>query len=161
MEKKNNLPWYSHPAKLLGKGRLVQSNKYPSLECKLWQAGPLHNPPFPILSIMRWSLILSAFIAVQSAFSFVCVALAIPPSSDRLEKRAPKGPKGAKISSAEYRKNSKEHPIAYHVEGLGPKGKLTENTKVRQENLDEGKRYDYGNNMLNTHGKKLHAGTFL
>jgi len=61
------------------------------------------NPPFPILSqaIMRWSLVLSALIAIQSALSFVCVALAIPPQSDELERRT----RGQKIKPQKVRNN--------------------------------------------------------
>jgi len=155
-----NLPWYSHPAELLCRSRLVQSNKYPSSECKICQAGPLHNPLFLILLIMRWSLILSVFVAVQSALSFLCAALVIPPSLDGLEKRASHDP--AKISSKAYREHSKSHPNAYHVQGLGPTGKLTAETKVTKTTLKKGERHHYGHELLTSaDGKKLHAGTLL
>ncbi|KAF8959444.1 hypothetical protein BDZ97DRAFT_1838136 [Flammula alnicola] len=65
---------------------------------------------------MRWSLILSTFIVVQSALSFGCVALAIPPSSDELERRARTG---ARVSSKTYRKNSENHAYAYKFDQTG------------------------------------------
>jgi hypothetical protein len=116
---------------------------------------------------MRWSLILSAFFAVQSALSFVCFALAIPPSPDRLERRAPQA--GPRIAHEKYRENAKSHPFAYHVTGLDPNGKIISPdprktppnqpvtpTKVTQEKLGKGKKYEYGHKRL-TEGVKLHA----
>lgn len=109
---------------------------------------------------MRWSLILSVFIAVQSELSFLCAALAVPPSLDRLEKRASRDP--AKISSKAYREHSKSHADAYHVQGLGPTGKLTAETKVTKTALQKGERHHYGHELLTSaDGKKLHAGGFL
>ena len=111
---------------------------------------------------MRWSLILSAFIAVQSALSFVCVALAIPPQSEGLERRAKRPPTGPKLPSKVYRKNSEGHFDAYHVHGLSSTGKITEETKVEKERLTKGKERQYGQALLTSPGgKKLHAGTLL
>ena len=112
--------------------------------------------PFPIFSIMRWSLVLSAFIAVQSALSFVCVALPVPPLSDGLERRASDV---LKLSSKEYRKNAAKHSYAYHVEGLGPNNKLTNKATVKREKLEKAERPVQGKKLLNTKG--LQAGTLL
>ena len=106
---------------------------------------------------MRWSLILSAFIAVQSVLSFLCVALAIPPSSDGLERREPVGPK---LSSAEYRENAKSHPYAYHFKNLSPTGKMTPIATAKKEKLEKGKEKAHGEKLLKE-GKKIHAGAFL
>jgi hypothetical protein len=110
---------------------------------------------------MRWSLLLSALIAVQSATSFVCVALSIPPQSDVLERRSPAG--GLKLSSKKYRENSKTHPDAYHVEGLGPNGKITAATTVRKEKLSKDARSDHAKNLLDSKDPKIpiHAGMLL
>ena len=122
---------------------------------------------------MRWSLILYSLIAVQSALSFVCVALAIPSQWDELERREPKrrrqsGPRPEdewKLSSKEYRENAKEHPHAYHVKDLGPKGKMTEKTTVSKTKLQtSSERSDHAKKMLNDHHKKhspIHAGMLL
>jgi hypothetical protein len=109
---------------------------------------------------MRWSLVLSAFIAVQSALSFVCVALVIPLQSDELERREPARRKSStaqfKLPSPQYRKIATEHPFAYHVQGLTSAGKLTDKATVRKEKLEKGKERDYGAPKLkNTPG--LHA----
>ena len=132
---------------------LVQSNKNPSSECKFWQAGPSHNPPFPILSIMRWSLILSAFIAVQSALSFVCVALVIPLQSDELERRAGsrRNVDTLRMPSKKIRENSKGHPHAYLVNGLAG-GKMTPGATVTQTKLNtKKKRLNHAIDKLPTH----------
>jgi hypothetical protein len=120
---------------------------------------------------MRWSLVLSALIAFQSALSFVCVALPISTQSDELERRAPaRRPKRApahgpdlRISSEKYRENSKDHPYAYHVDNLGPKGKLRGNTKVRKDELTEAERRKHADEVLATHTKRrpIHAGMLL
>lgn len=97
---------------------------------------------------MRWSLILSGLIAVQSALSFVCVALAIPPQSDELERRADP----LRLSAKKYRENSKWHDQAYHVEGLGPKGKLRKGATVTQTDLKTKKeKYEHSSKLLPTH----------
>ena len=154
---------------------LMQSNKNPSSECKFWQAGPSHNPQFPIFSIMRWSLVLYSLIALQSALSFVCLALAIPPQWDELERRAPvkpprprkSGPRPGdewKLPSDEYRKNAKEHPYAYKVEHLGDKGKLTKEATVKGKLLSGAARSEHGEKMLKEHNKihnPIHAGMLL
>jgi hypothetical protein len=81
---------------------------------------------------MRWSLILPAFVLVQSALSFVCVALAIPPSLNNLEARARTS---AKISSAAYRKNSQGHHYSYTIDGSG---RATRKRLTKNERLDHG-----------------------
>jgi len=91
---------------------------------------------------MRWSLILSAFIAVQSVLSFVCVALAIPPSSDGLERRARrvrKAPDSPKESSKIYRENSKLHHYAYDFDKA---------TGVTREKLKKEDRLTKGESQL-------------
>ena len=111
---------------------------------------------------MRWSLILSVFVAVQSVLSFLCAALPVSPSLDGLEKRARASGDPAKIPSKAYRESSKLHPDAYHVQGLGPTGQLTAETKVTKKTLKEGERHRYGHELLTSaDGNKLHAGTFL
>ena len=104
---------------------------------------------------MRWSLILSAFIAVQSALSFVCVALVIPlVESDELERRADP----LRLSSKQYRENSKAHPYGYHVTGLTAGGKMTPATTVTETKLKTKKqRLNHGN----THLKGNQAGMLL
>ncbi|KAF8881673.1 hypothetical protein CPB84DRAFT_1817231 [Gymnopilus junonius] len=66
---------------------------------------------------MRWSLILSTLVLVQSALSFLCVALAIPPSWLALDRRTIGA--GPKASSKTYRKNSQKHAHAYKFDGEG------------------------------------------
>jgi len=108
---------------------------------------------------MRWSLILSSFIAVQSALSFICVALAIPPSSDGLERRrAPKDP--VKEPSKKYRNNAKNHQNAYHFANLDPNGKIRADTTVTKTKLKEEDRLAYGEGRLKAKGS-IHAGTLL
>lgn len=68
---------------------------------------------------MRWSLILSTFIAAQSALSFAAVIPSsdqLQPSSDQLQRR---GPAGAKVSSKTYRKNAEDHAYAYKFDKAG------------------------------------------
>jgi hypothetical protein len=81
---------------------------------------------------MRWSLILSTFFVVQSVLSFVCVALAIPPSLDELERRA-QGLSWSKVSSKAYRTNSKSHHYAYtfHQTGDVTRSKLKHPARLR------------------------------
>ena len=112
---------------------------------------------------MRWSLILSAFIAVQSALSFVSVALAIPSSSDGLLERRARRRAGPNLRSTngEHRENAKEHPYAYHFVGLGPNGKITPEAKVRKTKLQSGKEREYGEKLINSQKGKVHAGTSL
>jgi hypothetical protein len=128
-----------------------------------WSFTTTHYFPF-LYIIMRWSLILSAFIAVQSTLSFVCVALPISTQSesDELERREPAGSK-LKLSSDKYRANARDHPLAYHVTGL--QGKLTNGVTVKQEKL-RGKqaKNDHADKVLATHGKgtkAIHAGMLL
>lgn len=118
-----------------------------------------HNPLFPFFSIliMRWSLILSALIAVQSTISSVCVALPIPPQSEELERRSPAG---VKLSSKQYRENSVKHPDAYHFTGLGPNGKLTSHATVTKEKLPSGTNYQHAQTLKNS-PKENHAGMLL
>ena len=115
---------------------------------------------------MRWSLILSAFIAVQSALSFVCVALAIPPQLGELERRAlrPRRSKPGdewKLSSKDYRKNAEAHPYGYLVNDIGPRGKLTTATSVRKVALksEEAKAAHVKNLFEQNH--PIHAGMLL
>jgi hypothetical protein len=86
---------------------------------------------------MRWSLILSSFVVVQSAFGLGCLALVIPPSSEQLERRTPVG--GAKISSKAYRKNSQEHAYAYKFDQTG---------SVTREKLKPADRLAHGQKAL-------------
>lgn len=98
---------------------------------------------------MRWSLILSALIAVQSAISL--------PLSDELERRSPAG---VKISSKQYRENAVKHPDAYHVSGLGPNGKITAETTVTKERIKKGTGYEHARQLKNE-PKKNQAGMLL
>ena len=141
--------------------RMVQFNKNPSSECKLWQAGPSHNPSLLILSItMRWSLVLSTFIAVHFSLSFFCVALPILPQSDELERRAPPSESNSlKISSEKYRENSRTHEFAYHVKDLAADGKLTSKATVTKEELKEKERPVHADKLLGSKDVKYQAGT--
>ena len=56
---------------------------------------------------MRWSLILSTFIAAQFALSFAAVIS----SSDQFQRRAPAD--GAKVPSRVQRGNARKHPYKY------------------------------------------------
>ena len=89
---------------------------------------------------MRWSLILSTFIAAQFALSFAAVI----PSSDQFQRRAPAG--GAKVSSKEYRESSTSHPDAYNFEPGG----------VTRESLEESERLPHNQKLLTT--PKMDAG---
>jgi hypothetical protein len=115
---------------------------------------------------MRWSLILSALIAVQSTLSFVCVALPISTQSDELERREPAGPAGRllvnlKSTSKIIRENAKGHPHGYHFTGFGAKGKPTDGAKVEQKKLHgEDARHDHANKLL-AKGRRIHAGMLL
>jgi len=113
---------------------------------------------------MRWSLVLSALIAVQSTLSFVCVALPISTQSDELERRAParrtrRAPSsGLKLASKKYRTNSKDHPIAYHVTGLAARGKLADGAKVERKVLrGKGEKHGHANKLLASKAGPIHA----
>ena len=100
---------------------------------------------------MRWSLILSAFIAVQSALSFVCVALAVPPSSDGLERRArPRAKPDVRSNNDQHRKNARNHPNAYHFEGLGPNNQITEEARVTKKPLKKEERREHADKLINS-----------
>ncbi|EDR06292.1 small secreted protein [Laccaria bicolor S238N-H82] len=75
---------------------------------------------------MRWSLILSTFVAAQFALSFATVI----PSSDQLQRRAPAD--GAKVSSKTYRKISQLHPYAYKFDKAGgvTRHRLTQSARI-------------------------------
>jgi len=106
---------------------------------------------------MRWSLILSALIAVQSTLSFVSVALPISTQLDELELER-REPVNLKSTSKITRANAKDHPHAYHVTGLGPKGKRTDGAKVRQKKLrSKVARHGHANRLLATKGRRIHA----
>jgi len=108
---------------------------------------------------MRWSLILS-FIAFQSAFSVVCVALALPPSSDGLERRS-RTSSGSKESSKQYRANAKLHHDAYDFTNLGPTGKITATGTVTKKRLDKGARVAHTEDMLKNSKIPLQAGKYV
>ena len=97
---------------------------------------------------MRWSLILSACIAVQTALSFVCVALPVPLLSDGLEKRTPAG---VKASSKRYRENSKVHDYSYTFD--------SDTGSVTKEKLKEEDRKAHGELALKI--PHTDAGTLL
>lgn len=67
---------------------------------------------------MRWSLILTTFIAAESGLSFFCLALAIP---QELERRTPAPAKAAsaKVPSKVYRKNATGARNKYMNSNLG------------------------------------------
>lgn len=91
-------------------------------------------------SPMRWSLILSTFIVVESALSFVCLALAIPQPLEELERRTPAPAKAdpAKLKSKEYRKNAAGAPYRY----------TKSNSGITREKLKKEDRLAYGKNRL-------------
>ncbi|KAF8814337.1 hypothetical protein BYT27DRAFT_7179596 [Phlegmacium glaucopus] len=62
---------------------------------------------------MRWSLILSTFITVLSALSFVCVALVVPSSWVELERRDSIIRKIYSASSTDCQANAEQHPYSY------------------------------------------------
>jgi hypothetical protein len=111
---------------------------------------------------MRWSLILSTFIAAQSAVSFAAVL----PSSDQLQRRAV----GAKVSSKTYRKASEESKYAYKFDQTGgvtreklkPADRLPNNKKtlmIPKTDADHVFEHQMLNNHLKTQNlefEKLH-----
>ncbi|EDR06152.1 uncharacterized protein LACBIDRAFT_328926 [Laccaria bicolor S238N-H82] len=82
---------------------------------------------------MRWSLILSTFIAAQFALSFAAVI----PSSDQLQRRARLS--SARVSSKAYRKNSENAHYAYKFDLAG---------SVTREKLKPSERHPHNQEML-------------
>jgi len=107
---------------------------------------------------MRWSLILSTFIAAQSALSFASVL----PSSVQLQRRAG----GAKVSSKTYRKASEDSKYAYKFDKTGgvtreklkPADRLPKNQKtlmIPKTDADHVFEHQMLDNYLGKHGLKF------
>lgn len=90
---------------------------------------------------MRWSLILSTFLAVELALSFVFAAPAAPLTWVELEERYTRT-KAIRKSSKTARQHAKEHGFGYTVDQGG--------TVHRTDLTTADERNNHGTNMINT-----------